>query len=90
MSCVPYPEDQRQRGLGVGTGKGSQIIIKLPLTIAIIQALMVEVERSIFAIPLSTMIEAVRISKRYQDDQRTGSVALARSRPAAYSLGAGV
>ena len=26
-------------------GKGSQIIIKLPLTIAIIQALMVEVER---------------------------------------------
>ncbi len=44
-------------------GKGSQIIIKLPLTIAIIQALMVEVERSIFAIPLSTVIEAVRISR---------------------------
>jgi len=43
--------------------KGSQIIIKLPLTIAIIQALMVEVERSIFAIPLSTVIEAVRISR---------------------------
>lgn len=43
-------------------GKGSQIIIKLPLTIAIIQALMVEVEQSIFAIPLSTVIEAVRIS----------------------------
>ena len=43
------------------TGKGSQIIIKLPLTIAIIQALMVEVEQSIFAIPLSTVIEAVRI-----------------------------
>ena len=44
-------------------GKGSQIIIKLPLTIAIIQALMVEVERSIFAIPLSSVIEAVRITK---------------------------
>ena len=44
-------------------GKGSQIIIKLPLTIAIIQALMVEVEQSIFAIPLSTVIEAVRISR---------------------------
>lgn len=44
-------------------GKGSQIIIKLPLTIAIIQALMVEVEKSIFAIPLSTVIEAVRISR---------------------------
>lgn len=45
-------------------GKGSQIIIKLPLTIAIIQALMVEVEKTIFAIPLSTVIEAVRITKR--------------------------
>ncbi len=44
-------------------GKGSQIIIKLPLTIAIIQALMVEVEKTIFAIPLSTVIEAVRITK---------------------------
>ncbi|MBP6604383.1 MAG: chemotaxis protein CheA [Nitrospira sp.] len=44
-------------------GKGSQIIIKLPLTIAIIPALMVEDERSIFAIPLSTVIEAVRISR---------------------------
>ncbi len=45
-------------------GKGSQIIIKLPLTIAIIQALMVEVEKTIFAIPLSTVIEAVRITKQ--------------------------
>lgn len=45
-------------------GQGSQIIIKLPLTIAIIQALMVEVEKTIFAIPLSTVIEAVRITKR--------------------------
>ncbi|GMV52027.1 MAG: chemotaxis protein histidine kinase CheA [Nitrospira sp. OLB3] len=44
-------------------GKGSQIVIKLPLTIAIIQALMVEVERSIFAIPLGSVIEAVRITK---------------------------
>ena len=33
-------------------GKGSQIIIKLPLTIAIIQALMVEVQAVHFAIPL--------------------------------------
>ena len=44
-------------------GKGSLIIIKLPLTIAIIQALMVEVERATFAIPLSSVIEAVRITK---------------------------
>lgn len=44
-------------------GKGSLITIKLPLTIAIIQALMVEVEKATFAIPLSSVIEAVRISK---------------------------
>ena len=44
-------------------GKGSLITIKLPLTIAIIQALMVEVERATFAIPLSSVIEAVRISR---------------------------
>ncbi len=44
-------------------GKGSVITIKLPLTIAIIQALMVEVERATFAIPLSSVIEAVRITK---------------------------
>ena len=44
-------------------GRGSLITIKLPLTIAIIQALMVEVERATFAIPLSSVIEAVRITK---------------------------
>ncbi len=44
-------------------GKGSLITIKLPLTIAIIQALMVEVERTTFAIPLSSVIEAVRITR---------------------------
>ncbi|NOT96183.1 MAG: chemotaxis protein CheA, partial [Nitrospira sp.] len=44
-------------------GKGSLITIKLPLTIAIIQALMVEVEHATFAIPLSSVIEAVRITK---------------------------
>ena len=38
-------------------------MVKLPLTIAIIQALMVEVEQSIFAIPLSPVIEVVRISR---------------------------
>lgn len=42
-------------------GKGSVITIKLPLTIAIIQALLVEVERATFAIPLGSVIEAVKI-----------------------------
>ncbi|MDH4187773.1 MAG: chemotaxis protein CheW, partial [Nitrospira sp.] len=49
-------------------GAGSVVTIKLPLTIAIIQALLVEVEQSIFAIPLSSVIEAVKISR---DDIKT-------------------
>jgi two-component system chemotaxis sensor kinase CheA len=44
-------------------GKGSVITIKLPLTIAIIQALLVEVEQATFAIPLGSVIEAVKITK---------------------------
>jgi two-component system chemotaxis sensor kinase CheA len=43
-------------------GKGSVVTIKLPLTIAIIQALLVEVGRHTFAIPLSSVIETVRIT----------------------------
>ncbi len=43
--------------------KGSVIVIKLPLTIAIIQALLIEVEQATFAIPLSSVIEAVKIGK---------------------------
>lgn len=45
-------------------GKGSVITIKLPLTIAIIQALVVGVEQQLFAIPLVSVIEAVKISRR--------------------------
>jgi len=44
-------------------GQGSVITIKLPLTIAIIQALLVEVERATFAIPLGSVIEAVKVIK---------------------------
>lgn len=44
-------------------GKGSLVTIKLPLTIAIIQALLVEVEKATFAIPLGSVLEAVKISR---------------------------
>ena len=44
-------------------GHGSTVTIKLPLTIAIIQALMVGVERQVFAIPLTSVIEAVKLGK---------------------------
>ncbi len=44
-------------------GHGSQMTIRLPLTVAIIQALMVEVESATFAVPLASVIEAVKVTK---------------------------
>jgi len=44
-------------------GHGSRVTIKLPLTVAIIQALMVEVACCTFAIPLASVIEAVKVTK---------------------------
>lgn len=49
-------------------GKGTRLRIRLPLTVAIIQALMVGVGEEIFAIPLSSIIETLRIN---QSDIRT-------------------
>lgn len=43
-------------------GKGSTFYLKLPLTLAIIQALLVEVGSDVFAIPLASVIETVRIN----------------------------
>jgi two-component system chemotaxis sensor kinase CheA len=45
-------------------GKGSVFKLKLPLTLAIIQALLVEVSGEVFAIPLVSVIETVRINER--------------------------
>lgn len=44
-------------------GHGCLVTIKLPLTVAIIQALLVEVECSTFAIPLASVIEAVKVTR---------------------------
>ncbi|MGC8616391.1 MAG: chemotaxis protein CheA [Desulfurella sp.] len=41
---------------------GTKIIIKIPLTLAIIQSLLVKVAGSLFAIPLANVIETVRIA----------------------------
>jgi two-component system chemotaxis sensor kinase CheA len=41
---------------------GTKIVIKLPLTLAIIQSLLIQVRQEIFVIPLSTVIEVVRIT----------------------------
>ncbi|MDY0232452.1 MAG: response regulator [Sulfurimonas sp.] len=45
------------------TGVGSSVKLKIPLTLAIIQALLVGVQEEAYAIPLSSVLETVRISK---------------------------
>jgi len=42
-------------------GKGTRFTIKLPLTLAIIQALMVEVAGEVMAIPLSGVLESIKV-----------------------------
>ncbi len=44
-------------------GKGTRITFKIPLTLAIIQVLMVKVNGEIYALPLSSILETVRISR---------------------------
>lgn len=44
-------------------GIGTEIKIKLPLTLAIIEALMVKLEDEIFAIPLANIVETIDISQ---------------------------
>jgi len=44
-------------------GTGSTFIIRLPLTIAIIQALMVTIGAEVYAIPLQTVVETVKITR---------------------------
>jgi two-component system chemotaxis sensor kinase CheA len=42
-------------------GKGSTITINLPLTLAIVQSLLVKSKTDVFAIPLSAVVESIRI-----------------------------
>lgn len=44
-------------------GKGTEFKIKLPLTLAIIRALLVSIDKSVYAIPLSTVTETIRMQK---------------------------
>ena len=45
-------------------GQGSEFILKLPLTLAIIQALLVDVEGEIYSVPLGAVIETLRVEER--------------------------
>jgi len=44
-------------------GKGTKFIIKLPLTLAIIQGLYVQIKNEIIVIPLNSVIEVVRVPR---------------------------
>ena len=46
-------------------GQGSEFILRLPLTLAIIQSLLVEVEGEIYSIPLSSVLETLRVDQRH-------------------------
>ncbi len=53
-------------------GRGTTITIRLPLTLAIVQSLLVRSRGETFAIPLNSVIESIRISPK--DIQRVGDV----------------
>lgn len=44
-------------------GQGTEFKIKLPLTLAIIRALLVSIDEAVYAIPLSTVTETIRMQK---------------------------
>jgi two-component system chemotaxis sensor kinase CheA len=44
-------------------GMGSEFILRLPLTLAIIQSLLVEVEGEVYSIPLSSVLETLRVEQ---------------------------
>jgi len=45
-------------------GQGSEFILRLPLTLAIIQSLLVEVEGEVYSIPLSSVLETLLVDQR--------------------------
>jgi two-component system chemotaxis sensor kinase CheA len=45
-------------------GKGSRFVLKIPLTLAIIQALLVVINKQVFAIPLESVSEIIKIASK--------------------------
>lgn len=45
-------------------GQGSEFILKLPLTLAIIQSLLVEVEGETYSVPLAAVLETLRVEEQ--------------------------
>ncbi|MCM2357083.1 MAG: chemotaxis protein CheA [Geobacteraceae bacterium] len=61
-------------------GKGTRFTIRLPLTLAIITALMVEVSGETFAIPLSAVLESIRIDSAEIHQVSSGELIKLRDR----------
>ncbi|RYG85869.1 MAG: chemotaxis protein CheA, partial [Alphaproteobacteria bacterium] len=59
-------------------GEGMTVTIRLPLTLAIVQSLLVRAKGETFAVPLNSVIESIRISPR--DIQRVGDSAVYKLR----------
>ncbi|AET70296.1 chemotaxis protein histidine kinase-like protein [Desulfosporosinus orientis DSM 765] len=59
-------------------GKGSTFTIRLPLTLAIIQALLVEVSQEIYAVPLSSVLETLLVSR--EDIKTVGGLPMVQLR----------
>lgn len=59
-------------------GKGTTITIQLPLTLAIVQSLLVKSAGDIFAIPLSTVVESLRIAP--DEIQKVGDTEIIKRR----------
>ena len=49
-------------------GKGTKIILKLPLTLAIIQALLIKQGNNKFAVPLTSVIETIRLTNKESEE----------------------
>lgn len=45
-------------------GKGSKFKLRLPLTVAIIRAMLVEINKEIYATPIASIVETVKVSKK--------------------------
>lgn len=59
-------------------GKGSKFIIRIPLTLAIIQALLIKLSDEIYAIPLSSITEIINISSEMIRDVQGQEIFLYR------------
>ena len=63
---------QRHGRHGQRAGQGTTITIKLPLTLAILPSLMVEIDGDVFAMPMESVVEIVSVG-RDQVPRSTGS-----------------